>query len=164
MTTQYSNPWFQVEKEGSQHYVVEKHAHNGAVILVETPQSYLFVQLRRAAQGTKLLVESPRGYGESGETSSEAACRELYEETGYQVNEQDLTYLGKVMPNSAILTSSVDVYLARVTSNKKVKECDNEVEGLHVIDKSELKKKVRAGVIQDGFTLSALALLWSREG
>lgn len=163
MTTQYSNPWFQVEKEGNQHYVVEKNAHNGAVVLVETPQSYLFVQLRRAAQGEKLLVEAPRGYGEVGETSLQAACRELYEETGYQVADDALTYLGKVMPNSAILASSVEVFLARVTPQQKVKDSDNEVEGLYSIQKSDLKRHIRAGKIQDGFTLSALALLWSGE-
>ncbi|WP_318417162.1 NUDIX hydrolase [Photobacterium leiognathi] len=163
MIEQYSNPWFSVIKDGKYHYVKEFGAYNGAVVLVESDIDYIFVKVGRAAHSFQEQIEAPRGYGEKNSTSKETAIRELYEETGYLISENQLLMLGKVKPNSAILSSEVDLYLAQVSESQKVKDHDSEVTSVVKIPKQKVKKLISEGVISDSFTLSAFALLWSRE-
>ncbi|MFS1504802.1 NUDIX hydrolase [Vibrio lentus] len=162
MIEQYSNPWFSVIKDGVFHYVVEPGSKNGAVVLVETSDSYIFVSIPRIAHGNENQIEAPRGYGKGEQSSLETATRELYEETGYQVEPLQLEKLGSVKPNSAILASEVDIYLARVKEGQRVKGCDHEVNGIMSVAKSDVRGMISRGEISDSFTLSAFALLWSR--
>ena len=162
MIEQYSNPWFSVIKDGVFHYVIEPSSKNGAVVLVETHDSYIFVIIPRIAHGNEEQIEAPRGYGQDEQSSLETAMRELYEETGYLVGSSQLEKLGTVKPNSAILASEVDVYLAQVNEGQRVKGCDSEVNGIISVAKSDIRGMIARGEITDSFTLSAFALLWSK--
>lgn len=156
----YENPWFQVIKNKKFHYLQENGADNGAVILAIFKEQFVFVKVNRPAHNAS-FIEAPRGYGNENETNTQCAARELLEETGYKISESELIELGKIRPNSAILSSTVSVYLADISECEKISEPDNEVIELVYISKNEIKEKIKSGLIADGFTLSALALFWS---
>lgn len=162
MTTVYKNPWFSVIKEGKYHFVKESGAGNGAVVLAKSPFGFLFVEVSRPAN-KGLFIEAPRGYGENGETAKQCAARELKEETGLEVPESQLFELGTMQPNSAILASTVTVFLAKIEAINPTAETDGEVHGLVRIPENEITKAISLGRITDGFTLSALAMFWSRQ-
>jgi len=160
--TQYENPWFQVVKDGKYHYLVENGSNNGAIVLVLLKDVFLFVRVNRLAHGMD-LVEAPRGYGDSGESSEACAIREVFEETGHQFELSDLECIGKVRPNSAILSSCISVYLIESDCSEAVKKPDEEVSGVIFIPEKDVFSEVSKGNITDGCTLSALALYWSRN-
>ena len=92
------------------------------------------------------------------ETSLETAIREAYEETGYKIDKKNICKLGSINPNSAILSSEVDIFFAKVSINDRIKGSDLEVIDIIKIDKNNIKQFVINGEIKDSFTLSALHL------
>ncbi len=157
MSIQYENPWFKVVREGRFHYVVEDRADNGAAVLaLLDDKEFLLLRLKRAAHAG-IQREIPRGYGEPGETSLACARRELAEETGYLIEESQLSLLGRLKPNSAILASTIDLYLAQVNSSDLTEQRDDEAEAVEHISVADMRQLLRDGGIQDGFTLAALA-------
>lgn len=162
MTDVYKNPWFKVIKEGQYHYIEEKNANQGAVILPMVDEQILLVEVYRPAH-KKAFLEAPRGYGKADENSLTTALRELGEETGYLAGPEDLDYLGSVRPNSAILTSCIDIYLACLSSAQQTQAPDDEVQCLHYFPMEQIPHLLTTGDIQDGFTLSALALYWAQD-
>src|SRR5690554_7234901 len=133
MSIQYENPWFKVVREGRFHYVVEDRADNGAAVLaLLDDKEFLLLRLKRAAHAG-IQQEIPRGYGEPGETSLACARRELAEETGYLIEESQLSLLGRLKPNSAILASAVDLYFARINSNSQPGQRDDEARDIQRI-------------------------------
>ena len=161
MKTVYKNPWFKVTKDGQFHYVEENGSNNGAVIVVMEDESFVFVKVNRPAHSLD-LIEFPRGYANDDESSQECALRELLEETGYRIGSVSIEKLGVVKPNSAILASTVNVFLANVSKENKVAEHDSEVLEVIRIPINEIKPKILSGYITDGFSLSALALFWCK--
>lgn len=161
MKTVYKNPWFKVTKDGRFHHVEEKGSNNGAVIVVIEDKSFVFVKVHRSAHSAD-LIEFPRGYASNDESSQECALRELLEETGYLIDSVSIEKLGVVKPNSAILASTVNVFLANVSKENKVQEPDSEVIEVIRIPINEIKAKILSGTITDGFSLSALALFWCK--
>lgn len=69
-------------------------------------------EFRHGIRGWQIGI--PRGFADEGETSEQAARRELEEE--YGVANFSLELLGKMSPDSSIQTAIVDVYLARLVS------------------------------------------------
>ncbi len=70
------------------------------------------VLIRQYRHGTREnTLEIPGGLVEPGDTPEAAARRELAEETGYQ--ERELSCLGYVHPNPAILNNRCHTFLAR---------------------------------------------------
>lgn len=161
MKTVYKNPWFKVTKDGRFHYVEENGSNNGAVIVVIEDESFVFVKVNRPAHSAD-LIEFPRGYANDDESSQECALRELLEETGYRIDSVSIEELGVVKPNSAILASTVNVFLANVSKENKVSEHDSEVIEVIRIPINEMRQKILSGFITDGFSLSALALFWCK--
>jgi len=160
MTEVYKNPWFKVIKKDEYHYIEEKNSDNGAVILPVVDEQILLVQVFRPAHG-RFFLELPRGYGQPGESSLDAALRELSEETGYLARPEDLSCLGSTRPNSAILTSCIDIYLARLSPEQQVWNPEDEVEELHYYSIAQIPRLMAYGEIQDGFTMAAMALYWA---
>lgn len=162
MSIQYENPWFKVVRDGRFHYVVEDRAENGAAVLALVDDSeFLLLRVKRAAH-TGIQREIPRGYGESGETSLACARRELAEETGYLVDESQLSLLGRLKPNSAILASTIDLYLAQVNSGDLTEQRDDEAVAVERVSLVDMRRLLREGDIQDSFTLAALAHYFNR--
>jgi len=154
----YKNNWFSVAKEDNWHYLIERNSNNGAVVLIlENNKNFILVKNYRKAID-KIVIELPRGYGEDNETSLDTALRESLEETGYKIHKKNITKLGSINPNSAILSSEIDIYFANVTSKDKIKDSDSEVINIVKINKSNIKQLILSGEIKDAFSLSAISL------
>ena len=160
MSIEYENPWFRVVKQGQYHFVEENGADNGAVILLLAEKYFVFVRVFRQAHST-FFIEAPRGYGEKGEAPVQAAARELFEETGYCIESTQLKPIGTIQPNSAILSSSLPVYFAKVEQRINTTAVDTEVSDIVYIEKDQILNSIARGKITDGITLAALAMYWS---
>jgi ADP-ribose pyrophosphatase len=158
---EYQNPWFRVVREGAYHYVDEPGAQAGAAILPLVGDTVWLLEMRRPAQQGAVTWEIPRGYGEAHETSQQCALRELREETGLLAEPAQLTRLGKVRPNTAILTSCIDIYLAKLPSNHPPHSRDREAERIVKIPIKALPRELAQGKLEDSFTLAALSFYWA---
>lgn len=162
MKTEYKNPWFKVVKDGKFHFVKESGSDNGAVILALIDEKFVFVEVERPAH-SMISLEAPRGYGNIGEKSESCAIRELYEETGILLAIDDLERIGLIRPNTAILSSSIPVYLIRSNQVSITKLPDPEILHVLYISEEEILKEIASGRITDGITLSALSLYWAKK-
>ena len=159
----YKNPWFKVIKQGQYHFIEEENADNGAVVLPFIADNLLLIEVYRPAHQSYFL-EAPRGYGKGSEDSLMTALRELEEETGYLAPVDAFKRLGSVRPNTAILTSCIDVYMVRLDKAMQIsgQPSNKETHHLRYFPINEISQMLTAGSIQDGFTISALALYWAQ--
>ncbi len=141
--------------------------HSGVVVLpLATPpgadEGVLLIRtFRHALRGWTL--ELPRGFGEPDLDGPASARKELLEETGYEANEVDL--LGTIQPDSGLLNSRAEVYIARVSENSKAEPHPEQTELIDEVilcSMREMDSFIAAGKIQDGYTLSALTLAKAR--
>lgn len=161
MKNVYENKWFKIVQEGNYFYLDENN-QNGAIILPIINNHFIFVKVYRIAHKTT-LIEAPRGNGETGETGALTAARELFEETGYHFQSSDMKLLGHVHPNSSILSSKTPVFLAEAKEAKVTGKIDTEISSVIHIKKTAIFEEIRMGRINDGMTLSALALYWANQ-
>lgn len=160
---EYQNPWFRVLRDGRFYFVDEPKARNAAVVFVEFEGQLVLIEQYRVAAGCTLLA-TPRGYGEAHETSVACAAREAFEETGYRVPEEALQFLGQVRPNSAILTSLVDVYFGRATEKVGQFTDTDEVSTVKLLTYEEFEARIAEGGVTDGITLAGYLLCRLRGG
>jgi ADP-ribose pyrophosphatase YjhB (NUDIX family) len=112
----------------------------------------------------RISYEVPRGYGERGEPDERTAAREAEEETGGRV--VDSHPLGAVCDNTAFCPHVCAVMWGRVEVAAGARAADpgeGIAEGLSFFTRPELAALQREGKLYDGFTLSALAMLWLRH-
>lgn len=159
----YSNPWFQIIKNGRYHYMREKNARQSAVIIAERDDCYLFVRQYRYSL-KKDMLELPRGSAKDSETSVDCAVRELMEESGLVINAEDVIKLGTVCPNSGVMASDVGVFFAKVESDQK--PINTHADGIKeavFIQKNKVLDMIRANEITDAFSLAALMMVYVRR-
>ncbi len=112
-----------------------------------------------------LSIEFPGGGIEEGESVEAAAERELLEEFGLQADK--IILLGKVYPDTGILSGAVNIALAFIKDPQIHKIADTqevmEAIGEDIIweTPSEFKNDVAAGNITAGTTLSSAMLYFS---
>jgi 8-oxo-dGTP pyrophosphatase MutT (NUDIX family) len=102
-------------------------------------------------------LEIPGGMVDPGESPTEAAGRELLEETGYRAAE--LAPLGGVNPNPALFGNTLHAFLAR--GARRVGEAQNHgTEETHVelVPAARVPELVRAGAIDHALVIAALYL------
>lgn len=155
---EYENPWFRVVRQGRQHWVEEPDARNGAAVIALRGDHLILLEMRRPAQGGALTLEIPRGYGAGGETAQQAARRELCEETGHDAPLASFQPLGFVRPNTAMLSSRVALFAVKLPSDARPGPRDDEAGAVTELAIADLNARIRAGGIEDGFTLSALCV------
>lgn len=97
----------------------------------------------------------PRGFGENGLSSAENAKKELREETGADALE--CIRLGEVSPDSGLIGTRCDVYLLPISDFDASLSTEG-IREMKLCTLEELEKKIAAGEIDDGFSLSAFAL------
>lgn len=126
--------------------------HNGGVgiVAVTDDKKVCLVRQYRVAIGD-FLTEIPAGKLEAGEEHSEAAVRELSEETGYTADK--MTYLGFIYVSPGYCTEKIHIYMA---SGLKAGECSfDEDEDLEVIelDIKDAVQMVMSGELTDAKTV-----------
>lgn len=120
--------------------------YNGSFLLLR--------QYRHAMRGYQYAF--PRGYGEDGLSAEEDAAKEFSEELGATLN--STTLLGYVIANSGISGDRVAVFSCDVKAYE-TQEGHEEITNTVLLTREELDSWIAEGRINDGFTLSALALL-----
>lgn len=158
----YENPWFRVVKDGQFHIVEENTGGEGAAVLPLVGDDILLLEMKRPSQGRELTLEIPRGFGEAGEVALTCAQRELKEETGYDLPLEAFSPLGHVRPNTGIMSSRIALFVARIAPDTPHAEPDQEAAGRRLLPLTQLNAALSSGMIEDGFTLSALALFLAR--
>jgi ADP-ribose pyrophosphatase len=98
-------------RTGGEHdfYVIESGDWVNIVPLTADGQVVMVRQYRHGAG--RVTLEIPGGLVEPGDTASEAAARELLEETGYRAG--DWVKIGEANPNPAIFANRCYTFLAR---------------------------------------------------
>lgn len=131
----------------------------GAAVLAMHADHIVLVKVYRRPL-RRCMWELPRGFAEPGESSVEAAKRELMEETGLAVDEAGLQPLGVVAPNSGILESEVALYLAHISQEEAGTPSpldQGEIGQARWVPSQTVLDMVNDGRIVDGITIAALA-------
>lgn len=117
------------------------------------------VMVRQYRHGSRRAgLEVPGGLLETGEEQpAEGAARELAEETGYGGGE--LILLGELMPQPALLSNRVQIYLARGVAPVSAPHPDagEDIEVV-LVHPGRLKQMIDAGDVHNAMTVTALAL------
>ncbi len=106
----------------------------GAYAIPMAPEGAVFVEKPGLGRG----YEFPGGHGEEGEaTLEEVATRELFQETGIRVEEEDLHLLGDENVKTSYTTG---IFIAQIKKlPKTLKEIGDEGEIIHVIKQRNLR-------------------------
>ncbi len=114
-----------------------------------------FLIVRQYRHGSEQMsMEFPAGVIDSGEKPSQAAARELLEETGYQAAE--LREIGSVNPNPAFMTNRTYTYLARGLEKISGQNLDeHEFLDVHSIPYDNLKSSMGMEPYDNAITLQA---------
>ena len=153
-----------VDGGGGKYYTYERILEQNAgaaVVLPITPKGeiVLIKQFRHAMREEQWGL--PRGFGHKGQSAKSNARLEAGEEIG--ADDAEPTLLGTVVANSGLSGVRVSVYLFRVNDWRASYGHEGITEA-GAFTPEELAQAIRDGVINDGFTLSALSLYQAENG
>jgi ADP-ribose pyrophosphatase len=162
-TVIYQSPWVNLYvdrvrfPDGSiveQHHVLDFERSAVAVVAETADSRVLFVRIcRYATDGTSW--ELPAGYVEDGESITEAATREVLEETGYRSTDGEHVY--SYYPINGMANQVFHIVRCRAT--EIAGEFDTgEVLEVRAFSKEEIWQMVRDRAITDGLTLTSVLL------
>ncbi len=132
------------------------------VVAVTPEQKLLVVRQYRFGVG-RTTTEIPAGLMNEGETSEQAARRELQEETGCTTDRW--TYLGWVEANPAFLNNICHLWLARdvVRTHSLALDESEDVE-VTELTLEEVQHEIRSGRMRNALTLLALSQVFDQRG
>jgi ADP-ribose pyrophosphatase len=118
------------------------------------PGDVVLLRQERHAMGG-LELEIPRGFGEPGETSADAALRELVEETGYVgVRPREI---GEIVPDSGIQDGCVKIFQVDVVDRGVARrERQEAIAEVTLMPAKSLAESIRRGTCRDSFTIAGL--------
>jgi 8-oxo-dGTP pyrophosphatase MutT (NUDIX family) len=166
------NPWvklyydhvrFPNGRNGRYNRIVEGEKGKGVVVLpVASNGKVALIRIYRYPVG-EWQWELPRGFSDPAMTAQQNARRELQEETG--VIAKELVQLGSIFPNSGILTTNVEVFLAPDLDDDSVPLLSEQwaILEMKFFTMRELDEMIAHGLIQDAMTLAALTLARARD-
>ena len=153
-------------KKEEGHEIIE---HPGACAVIihykdnkdpKTSKICLVKQFRKGVK--KFLWEIPAGKIDKEDTNLiETIKREAFEETGIQIDENKLKYLGYIYTTPAFCNEVIHIFYYELDSidNISLKQMDlNEINEINFFSLSEVKEMVLNNEINDTKTLSAIAL------
>jgi len=128
---------------------------NGAVVIV--PQYcgdfLLLKQYRHALRGYQYAF--PRGFGEKGVSLEENVCKEIREELLTEATH--VQYLGTCIADSGLCGDKVSVFSCKVNSFS-FREKYEGISQIICVSDAEMAQWMKAGKLNDGFTLAAYGL------
>jgi 8-oxo-dGTP pyrophosphatase MutT (NUDIX family) len=153
---QVRHDWLENPRNGHTVKATVLEAPDWVNIVALTSQGELVVVKQYRFGNGEFTLEIPAGIIEEGESSQDAAARELLEETGH--TSQDWVYLGWVAPNPAYLDNRCHHWLARDVTRVAPPNLDKgENLEVLVLSREEIKKEVQSGLFRHSLAVSALA-------
>jgi len=148
-------------RTGTEHefYVIESRDWVNIIPLTQDGRVVMIRQYRHGSREVTLQI--PGGLVDPGDSSEEAASRELFEETGY--GSEEWTKIGEVTPNPALFNNRCHTYLAR--NVKKVRDPSlDQTEDIEVIllPLSDIPEMIRKGEIDHAIVISAFSFYFLR--
>jgi ADP-ribose pyrophosphatase len=111
------------------------------------------------------LYEIVAGKMDEGEESKETALREVREEIGYDIKEDNMIFMSEYFPSPGYSSEKIYLYAATVTDEDKTSEGGG-VEGehenieIHNIPATEFFNMIASGEIIDGKTIMGANAFW----
>lgn len=133
---------------------------SGVVAITYCQGKYILLCQERHAIRKKQYA-FPRGFADKTDPSGlDSIKRELKEELNAVMHDEPI-YLGQIVPDSGLASSSAEVYYTNLDSYEE--KCDYEgIEKVRAVTEEELQDMISNGIIDDGFTLAAMELYSSR--
>lgn len=129
------------------------HGVTGVCVLPIVGTQIAMVRCHRHPTGTRLW-EAPRGFIDDGESASEAALRELNEETGLSCGPTSLVPLGIAAPEAGVLSGRIALFAALdCTGELGPDNNDIGVETAQLFDDDQVALQASEGGIEDAVTL-----------
>jgi 8-oxo-dGTP pyrophosphatase MutT (NUDIX family)/uncharacterized C2H2 Zn-finger protein len=112
----------------------------------------------------RIVLEIPRGLADPGETMAQCAAREFEEETGIPVPAEEMTYLGRIDPDTGILGTSPHLYGIRLEHPFPTPKPDHsEALGVNLMAWCDFQDGLATGRINDPFAFVAAQRLAAIE-
>lgn len=171
--TVYSDPWLTLYQDsiefsdGSQGTYAWSQRKDGVAIVVVTTDQKILLQKEFRHVVQKDSWEIPGGGIDTGETPAQASLRELKEETGIGVSEDDLVLVGTWYPLHSFNTEQVTVYMATVAPTEvhtHGAEVGESISEQRFLTPSEILKMIDNAEINDAFTAHALQVVIRKLG
>ena len=125
----------------------------GVCVLPIVAGRFVLVDCYRHPVG-QMSLEAPKGFVERGETSSQAALRELYEETGLSCATANLVSLGTVIPEPGIINGRLALFVALDCMGKiRIDTMELGMASVRLFTADELEDEIAGGQVQDALTL-----------
>ena len=130
---------------------------NGVVVVPQTADGrFVLVEQERHATG-RYHFEFPRGFAEPGVTAEALAELELEQEVN--VASVRMRVLGQTYPDNGLLSAKVTFVFAELGPDQQPQPNETAIRSVALRSLKELAEEVREGIIDDGFTIQALAFL-----
>jgi ADP-ribose pyrophosphatase len=160
------NPWWTYRKditilpsgkEGEYHSV---HVRGSSMVIPLTSDGKMILVSQYRYLGDRESLEFPCGSVKETSTYEETAVQELAEETGFRAESIDC--VGEFNPYNGVTDEICRVFLAQrlhpvVASRDETEEFEQ-----HILSCEQLDDQIKAGVVWDGMTLAAWALVAHR--
>lgn len=153
----YKTPWYSMYRRSDWFCVGPTSGLTPACVLVlDSEDNVLLLEVYRPSID-RISLETPRGFAEAGETLEMTARREVLEETGIDVMDGDVTDLGRVYPDTGVLTNVVGLFVCRLNAPfKEIEIQDDEILGYRITHIDEYERLIDAGHIRDGVGIAAM--------